>query len=156
MPQKDFNVYACKMTIENLNSNTSFSREQMDSFLRTIRSLPIDLSLKDNSRYKTDKSCLIFVDELKGAFKNSPDFLPAIFISRRDNKPLEDDGHGNLQSIVLASDENQIAEVCYVIFSLQNSVVYWINNPMVGGISNFANYLAVTYRKAVSVEETKN
>ena len=156
MAQKNFNVYTCKMTIDNLNSNTLFSREQLASFLDVIKTLPVDLTLAENSRYMKDKSCLIFVDELKGAFKHSPDFLPAIFISRRDSTPLEDDGHGNLQSVVLSSDENQIAEVCYVIFSLSNSVIYWINNPLVGGISSFANYLMFTYRKACSRQGIDN
>ena len=153
MAQKTFNVYACKMTIDNFNSNTALTTEQINSFLDIIKSLPVDLTLEEHSRYRKDKSCLIFVDELEGAFKHDQDFLPAIFISRRDNKPLEDDGHGNLQSVVLSSEENQIAEVCYVVFSLQNSVVYWIHNPMVGGVNNFADYLAFTYRKACKLQE---
>ena len=156
MAQKTFNVYACKMTIDNFSSNTTLTNEQITSFLNVIKSLPVDLTLEEHSRYRKDKSCLIFVDELKGAFKHSPNFLPAIFISRRDSTPLEDDGHGNLQSVVLSSEENQIAEVCYVIFSLQNSVVYWIHNPMVGGIANFADYLAFTYRKACRIQEIQN
>ncbi|MBP3367034.1 MAG: hypothetical protein J6K96_08625 [Treponema sp.] len=156
MTQKSFNVYTCKMTIDNLNSNVSFSKEQLVSFLDTIKTLPVNLTLSGNSRYRKNKSCLIFVDELKGAFKHSPDFLPAIFIRRRDSTPLEDDGHGNLQSVVLSSEENQIAEVCYVIFSLSNSVIYWINNPMVGGISSFASYLALIYRRACKLQSIEN
>ena len=156
MSQKTFNVYACKMTIDNFNTNVSFSRNQLEDFLNTIKTLPVDLSLENDSRYKKNKSCLIFVNELKDAFKPAQNFLPAIFISRRDNKPLEDDGHGNLQSVVLSSDENQIAEVCYVVFSLENSIVYWINNPMVGGITTFADYLATTYRKAIALDGGSN
>lgn len=156
MARKNFNVYACKMTIEDAGSNIDFSNKQLVSFLDTIKCLPVDLTLENESRYRKDKSCLIFVDELKDSFKHAQNFLPAIFISRRDSTPLEDDGHGNLQSVVLSSEENQIAEVCYVVFSLDNSVIYWIHNPMVGGIANFADYLAFTYRKACKVQEIEN
>lgn len=148
MSEKNFNVYVCKMTIEALNTNRKLKEIEMIDFLNNIKSLPIDLSIGERSRYKKDKSCLIFVDELKNSFNPSKDFLPALFIKRRENKPLEDDGHGNLQSITLSSEENQIAEVCYVVFSLKNSLIYWITNPIVGGISSFADYLSSTYIKS--------
>lgn len=156
MKEKTFNVFACKMTVDNMGANTTLTKSQLQEFLDTIKQLPVDLSLGTDSRYKKDKSCLIFVDELQGAFKNDPNFLPAIYISRRDSKPLEDDGKGNLQSVELASEENQIAEVCYVIFSLENSVLYWIHNPMVGGLNNFADYLAKIYIRSCSVNQLDN
>ena len=36
MAQKTFNVYACKMTIDNFNSNTALTTEQINSFLDII------------------------------------------------------------------------------------------------------------------------
>lgn len=151
MKNKNFNVFVCKMTIEALNVNRKLKENEMIGFLNDIKSLPIDLSIGEKSRYKKDKSCLIFVDELKNAFEPSKYLLPALFIKRRENKPLEDDGHGNLQSITLSSEENQIAEVCYVIFSLKNSLIYWITNPIVGGISSFADYLSSNYIKSCGI-----
>ncbi len=139
------------MTIESFNGNRKLNEKEMLDFLNDIKSLPIDLSIGEQSRYKKDKSCLIFVDELKNSFNPSEKLLPALFIKRRENKPLEDDGHGNLQSITLSSEENQIAEVCYVIFSLKNSLIYWITNPIVGGITSFSDYLSSTYVKACEI-----
>ena len=151
MKIKSFNVYTCKMTIESIYGNKKLNENEMLDFLSDIKTLPIDLSIGEQSRYKKDKSCLIFVDELKNSFNPSEKLLPALFIKRRENKPLEDDGHGNLQSITLSSEENQIAEVCYVIFSLKNSLIYWITNPIVGGITSFSDYLSFTYVKACEV-----
>ena len=55
MAQKTFNVYACKMTIDNFSSNTTLTNEQITSFLNVIKSLPVDLTLEEHSRYRKDK-----------------------------------------------------------------------------------------------------
>lgn len=156
MSQKVFHVYACRITVDGANGNSPLFGEDLMNFLNAIKLLPIDLSVGNNSRYKKNSTCLIFIDELKSNINIRNDFLSAIYIKRRDNKPLEDDGHGKLQTITLASDENQIAEVCYVIFSFKRGILYWIGNPLVSGSNSFAEYLNFTYRKSCYLKKSEN
>lgn len=156
MKEKSYKIYACKMTIDTGGIISPLCGENLISLLDSIRLLPIDFTLEEKSRYKKNGTCLIFSDELKNISSSKSDFLSAIYIKRRDNKPLEDDGRGNLQSITLSSDENQIAEVCYIIFSLSKGIIYWISNPLVSGVTGFADYLNFTYKKSCDINSIQN
>ena len=153
LKRKTFNVYGFKLAKRQEELVRTLSDVDLSGFLESIRRLPREITESGISRYSEagtqEERCLIFLDEIKDHTSISTDYIPALFIKRRGgSRPFEEDGHGNLFELKLSDEENQIAEVGFVLFCIKSSLALWIYNPMVGGINLFADYLNNAFRRS--------
>lgn len=143
--KKQLKVSVLKIVFENDNEKRNIRGETLLKIINSIRKLPINVSIH-NSRYSSSDTgnelAVIFADEIKNSGHNETDILLGVFLRRRgNNRPLEDDGSGNLIELTLKDETHEIAEVSYFGIDINTGVLFFTYNPLVGGVNQFLGYL---------------
>lgn len=153
MRKKNLNVYCFKIVQEIENEIIHLRGNDLKLYLQSIREIPIDISKDEASRYSNpgslEERCIVFWDEIANHFPIHENYIPAFFIRRRGTtRPFEEDGHGNLIELKLSNDTNQLAEVGFLFFCINEGIALWIFNPFVGGMNQLSDYLNMSFRKS--------
>lgn len=112
----------------------------LEQILKTIKGKDCKIGV-ENSRYLDSTAVLIFYDEffncvdeeIKGKYSPTWDYtiIPCLFLKRRDEHPLIDDGEGKIEYLFFDKNK-ELAEKIYVAFHLPTAVAIYNKNPWIG------------------------
>jgi hypothetical protein len=143
--KRQLKVSVLKFVFENKVEKNNIRGKSLLEIIDSIRKLPINVKIHD-SRYSSSDTgnelAVIFADEIKNSNYQETNILLGIFLKRRgNNRPWEDDGTGNIIALTLKDETHEIAEVGYFGIDIDAGVLFFTYNPLVGGTSQFLNYL---------------
>ena len=150
---KELHVYCFVLNIKNGNEISRLTNDKLHKFFKLIREIPINITLKEKSRYYKDQLCFIFADELDIKYIVKDEFISGVIVSRTENRPFEDTGTGSISEIKLSSRNNEIAHLVYVVIHVKTGIVFWVNYSTACSIKKFALYLAYLYKNHNFIHE---
>jgi hypothetical protein len=146
MKQKELRVYVLGIYKENPQGRFPIRADELRGLLESLRALPVNMSEPGRSRYSDpltgEEHCMIFSDEVAPPILLDKKIVGGVFIRRRSStRPFEEDAHGHLIELRLSDETNQIAEVAFFLVHIEQGVLFWIPNPIVGGINRLSSYV---------------
>jgi hypothetical protein len=143
---KTTKISVLKFVVENNGSKNRIEGKSIENLIEVVRQLPVKLEDKKFTRYSHSETnnelAMVFSDEIKTVQTIFGDIYVGVFLKRRgSSRPLEDGEDGSLVELKLQNDSHEIAEVSYFGIHKETGIVFMTYNPMVGGVSQFIDYL---------------
>jgi hypothetical protein len=153
MKQKELRIYVLGIFKENAAGRQPIRGQELKGLIEALKALPVDMSDPGRTRYSNplsgEERCVIFSEEVVPPVVLDGRVAGGVFIRRRSGtRPFEEDAHGHLIELRLSDDTNQIAEVAFFLIHIEKGILFWIPNPIVGGVNQLLTYVSGKFRQS--------